>query len=371
MPRLVVHAESAAQNFDLKPGVTSIGRSLENDCPIVDSSVSSRHAQITVSDGTARLTDLGSTNGTFVGNQPVQEVVLKAGQSIRFGSIACAFQDDSASPALPVAVAAPARIRVQAAAPVAAEGGTVMIPRAVPAARPAAPAPVGRVQAPLPRRGNFFALAGGAFAYPFMGSSIFFLICGTVAYVFLDFVSSFSLYLKVIFGGYTAAFSFNLCQSTAQNPNEPPSWPDVTEMLGDIITPFIQVTGVSLVCFGPAIFALFYGKILLALLLAILGGLYFPMAMLALSMFDSLVSINPLVVIPAIVKVPLEYLLVCVVFGALFLFRFACETYLNSVISVPFVPSMAAGLFSLYFLMVEMRLLGLLFYAKKDRFGWF
>ena len=50
--------------------------------------------------------------------------------------------------------------------------------------------------------------------------------------------------------------------------------------------------------------------------------------------------------------------------------RLFSVTVLQMVIPVRFVPSMVAGLFGLYFLMVEIRLLGLLFYAKKDRFGW-
>lgn len=72
------------------PGGTRLGRASDNNVQLPDSSVSRRHALLKVdADGKARLTDLGSTNGTFVNGQKVpmrSTIVLQDGDRLRFGS---------------------------------------------------------------------------------------------------------------------------------------------------------------------------------------------------------------------------------------------------------------------------------------------
>ena len=65
-----------------------IGRKSENDVVLNNSSVSGRHAEIFVNeDGIVFLTDLGSTNGTFInGNRVEGSVLLKKGDILRFGA---------------------------------------------------------------------------------------------------------------------------------------------------------------------------------------------------------------------------------------------------------------------------------------------
>ena len=74
----------------LFPGGTKLGRTSDNNVQLPDASVSRRHALIKVdADGKARLTDLGSTNGTFVNSHrvPMRSTVgLQDGDRIRFGS---------------------------------------------------------------------------------------------------------------------------------------------------------------------------------------------------------------------------------------------------------------------------------------------
>lgn len=58
--------------FELKEGTTTMGRSLSNQIRLSDESVSHNHATITVTaDGNVTITDLGSTNGTFVNDQEI------------------------------------------------------------------------------------------------------------------------------------------------------------------------------------------------------------------------------------------------------------------------------------------------------------
>jgi len=57
--------------------VLSIGRAEENDLPLpCDPSISNRHARIHIERGQYWLEDLGSTNGTFLGEGRIQGKVL-------------------------------------------------------------------------------------------------------------------------------------------------------------------------------------------------------------------------------------------------------------------------------------------------------
>ncbi|MEW6156702.1 MAG: FHA domain-containing protein, partial [Verrucomicrobiota bacterium] len=71
--------------IDLAPGLNRIGRNPTNDFRIPDASVSSFHCEISVSADSVVVTDLGSTNGTFVDGQMIQQSELKPGQTLRLG----------------------------------------------------------------------------------------------------------------------------------------------------------------------------------------------------------------------------------------------------------------------------------------------
>ncbi|OGV79356.1 MAG: hypothetical protein A3K19_31415 [Lentisphaerae bacterium RIFOXYB12_FULL_65_16] len=76
------------------PNIFTIGRASENDIVIADYAVSKAHAHVTVSFNSYTITDLSSTNGTTIENQPVQPntpAQLAAGTTIRFGRLGFVF----------------------------------------------------------------------------------------------------------------------------------------------------------------------------------------------------------------------------------------------------------------------------------------
>ena len=89
-----------AWQIELKPGLNRIGRGESNDFTISHPSVSTHHCEITVTETTVTLRDLGSTNGTFVERVPVNVFQLHNGQHVQFGSVDMMFDTDM-SPALP------------------------------------------------------------------------------------------------------------------------------------------------------------------------------------------------------------------------------------------------------------------------------
>ncbi|HHP51218.1 MAG TPA: FHA domain-containing protein [Moorella mulderi] len=75
------------QKFYLSPDIT-IGRDPQNHVVIEDPYVSSQHALITCREGRWCITDLNSTNGTYVNGKRVQEnEPLNHGDMVRIGTV--------------------------------------------------------------------------------------------------------------------------------------------------------------------------------------------------------------------------------------------------------------------------------------------
>lgn len=82
----VKEGAASGSTFPLDAGTVVIGRDASATIRLDDDQVSRRHAQVVVSDGRAELSDLGSTNGTFVdGHRLTSPVVLRAGQQVKIG----------------------------------------------------------------------------------------------------------------------------------------------------------------------------------------------------------------------------------------------------------------------------------------------
>ena len=77
----------------LEPGATVIGRDPGAGLFIDDQSVSLRHARIVVTSESATLEDLGSKNGTHLGDRRIETPVpLDDGARIRIGTVALTFR---------------------------------------------------------------------------------------------------------------------------------------------------------------------------------------------------------------------------------------------------------------------------------------
>src|SRR5690348_12612801 len=79
----------------LGPGVLTIGRALDNRLVVNTPTASSHHAEIRPGGYGYSLTDLGSTNGTFVNEQqltPHSPRLLQGGDRIRIGDMVCLYE---------------------------------------------------------------------------------------------------------------------------------------------------------------------------------------------------------------------------------------------------------------------------------------
>ncbi|WP_437683145.1 sigma 54-interacting transcriptional regulator [Sorangium sp. So ce131] len=85
---LIVYHRQGAETVRLNEGVgVVIGRDPSADVAIPERSLSRRHARFTFQRGDVLVEDLGSTNGTFLGGQRVEQGILKPGDEVVLGEI--------------------------------------------------------------------------------------------------------------------------------------------------------------------------------------------------------------------------------------------------------------------------------------------
>jgi pSer/pThr/pTyr-binding forkhead associated (FHA) protein len=82
------------KDFTIKKSPTIVGRNPDADIRIPIGDVSRSHCKILVEDGVVTVSDLGSSNGTFVNDEPVKKSQLNAGDAMRVGPVEFTVQID-------------------------------------------------------------------------------------------------------------------------------------------------------------------------------------------------------------------------------------------------------------------------------------
>lgn len=87
LPRLVLlSGDELGEEYPLRPGVTSIGRSPKNQIRLPQSEVSRHHADVMAGAEGYRIVDGGSDNGLFVNGNRVAEHLLADGDVVQIGT---------------------------------------------------------------------------------------------------------------------------------------------------------------------------------------------------------------------------------------------------------------------------------------------
>ena len=416
-----------------KPGTNLIGRGFANDFKIEENSVSGSHCEIVVSSGAVTIKDLGSTNGTFINGAPVNEAALEAGQSLRLGNVEMLFhsgQEQSvAAEARPTQLTPRPAVRISSPPPVP--------PPVMPAAPTGAmfckyhPKSPARYQCHKCNRsfcelcvtsrmvggvGKRFCRSCGVECVPLQGHAVVpFKRASLQNYLERLFIRSRDLEPLCcssqlsssvacatcqplgFFGGHGdglvqgAVYGFlflflqNIIHTTTSDEAEPLSFPAVDE-LGSALFELVGTIAVSFApVFGLDIARLFGVEIPGAAFVAamIFGCVYFPMAFLAVAMKDTVLAANPLIVFPAIMKIPARYLIVSVILISVYEIRqlgdllFGLNGRTALATSEASALATTLGLYaiwsfvSVYLLAVNMRILGLLYNSSKEKLGWF
>ncbi len=86
MPSLfVIRGRDQGTRFELTETAVSVGRDASNPIQLHDTEASRRHAELRLTGSTYMVTDLQSSNGTFVNGRQIQQHELTSGDQVQFG----------------------------------------------------------------------------------------------------------------------------------------------------------------------------------------------------------------------------------------------------------------------------------------------
>lgn len=235
----------------------------------------------------------------------------------------------------------------------------------------------------MKQRDSFLSMLLGAFATPFNTEGRAILIAGALFFLVLRFFYIVPVVgvLASIFGlGYACAYSQKLILSAARGSDSIPTWPDVNDFTTDILVPIWHVWGTAIACLAPSIF---YGFISFTDLswgdpvatgLRWAGVLYFPLALLAVSMTGSMRVLQSIELTKSIRRIPFDYFILSIYLFGIYLLTFFLRGYLQLKLFPMFFASIITAaiaiLISTYTLMVSMRILGLLYYTNSHILQW-
>src|SRR5712692_1369190 len=107
-PVFKLTSTSGEQSIDLQLGrKLVVGRAVTSDVPIYDPTISRRHAEIVLTESGVRVTDLGSSNGTFLNGAKITEAEAGANDVVTFGKVAFRVKEVTVPVPRPQVVPAP------------------------------------------------------------------------------------------------------------------------------------------------------------------------------------------------------------------------------------------------------------------------
>lgn len=102
MAILIVKSSSpSGTEFSLKPGLYRVGRHPSNDVRLDDPSISSFHCELQVQEIGVGVTDVGSTNGTFINQKQVTKGFVSGGDLLTIGGVDCILRLEEVNIAMP------------------------------------------------------------------------------------------------------------------------------------------------------------------------------------------------------------------------------------------------------------------------------
>lgn len=408
MVRLILmHESGVAGEFQLKPGVNTIGRSPDNDLSVDDASVSDQHCEIELTASGVMVRDLGSANGTWIDAARIEQGRLDAGQTLLVGEV-------------PFALQVPRRVEAGTDGQSGEQIGTSVQAGQVAESADSVHCPSCRVWwatsvtrtqraglavvhfcpqcgrqcvgssarlSPEPGENGPLTFGRGvmeAFAYPLRSSGGWMVLAGAVALLLAQYAAWLASYafllglvalviLTVGVVGYFFAFIKQVIVTSASGADTLPGWPEILSP-ADFVEPFLHFLALAAVSFGPWLLRWVWGpdegSDWIAWALLGWGVFYAPMALVGLALADSVAGLNPVVIVPAIVRVFGHYCAAVILAGVLVLVQILGGR-LADALSVPVVSPLAVQFLSLYLLVVNARILGVTYYLHREALGWF
>jgi len=213
-----------------------------------------------------------------------------------------------------------------------------------------------------------------SFSYPFTSNGGFIIFTAAFFVLFMNIAltsSSFEgLAIGFLFMGYLGAYMMKVIRNTAQGGDDLPNWPALSDWISDIAYPLFLIFSTILISFAALLYlVIMRGSERLMILALLFGIFYFPMSLIAVSIYNSVFAINPNTVIGGILRVPKQYFMACMLLLLVVTINSVVNIYLTFLIG-RLLTFTLSGLTGFYFLLVEMRILGMIYRTNKFKFNW-
>ena len=232
---------------------------------------------------------------------------------------------------------------------------------------------------------SFLASLPSAFVYPVRGSgpaiivvaALFICVATAIAArigaLLFPYGFVITILVNVFCWGYVMLLLFSIMANSAKGDRELPAMPalDIGTPGESIGVPFGLLIGCGAVSFGAAAaYYFFAGRHAddIFWFLAAVGGLYFPMGLLAVGVFECIEALSPGPIVKSILRIPFQYLVACIFFYVFVVAAYLPWRYIT------FRPRLVAStlrmLVFLYASAVAFHLLGRLYYTNRTRLRW-
>lgn len=224
---------------------------------------------------------------------------------------------------------------------------------------------------PPPR--SFYAKLPGSFLYPVKGWALASLVTGALMLFFTELAARFSFrawLVALAVMGYLATYLIKIANKSGDGDDVLPHWPSLSDGLVGTFFLFLVTT---VLCFLPVagyVAAMVWlDAPLKFLILPIYAACFvYPMAILRVAMFQSLSALHPVATLQSIFQAPTPYVVACILFSFILYAKAALGLVF---LGVPWVGGLLESIVSFYFVIVQMRVLGLVYWAYEKRLGWF
>ena len=210
-------------------------------------------------------------------------------------------------------------------------------------------------------------------SYAFRSSGKYMLVVGAVLSVISSIASIapvFGLFAYIFLSSYFCATYFSIIESTAVGDTEAPDFPDVSNVLEDLVWPMFKVLLIGCFSYAPYIFYVLFverGENIVSDILFVGGSIYFPMAVLAVVVLGYLGAFSPHIVIPSIVRSGWMYWVAVALLYVIYTLQgVVSELFEGHII----VGTLVMGFLGMYVLMTSARILGIVYKSRAEQLGW-
>ncbi|MBD3414128.1 MAG: DUF4013 domain-containing protein [Candidatus Aminicenantes bacterium] len=236
------------------------------------------------------------------------------------------------------------------------------------------------VRFPEKKRIPFWKNLGAVFSYPLAKRGTAVIFVGAMVFALLSSLPVFGPLLCLVFVyPFIIAYMLNIIRYVADGEEQMPGWPEVSDLWDSIFLPAFRVFFATLICYTP-VMVLFILAVRSSTALSslsflfgaffILGTFYYPMALISVAIYENgLAPLNFPVLINAMAKMKGDYILA--ILSMFVIDIIAVFVSQVALIPIPIVGSFVFWLVTLYFVTVQMYILGNVYYVHEHDLGWF